>query len=171
MKISVFGMGYVGVVSAACLSADGNEVVGVDPNRAEVDLINRGLPPIIEKDIHEMIGASVSAGRLRGTTDVGDAVRSTEISLICVGTSFQLNGNLDLSFVRRVCEEIGRVLKDVAEFHVVVVRSTMLPGSTRGTVIPTLEAASGKRALSIWGCQCSTRSCPRISAKSRWASR
>lgn len=146
MNISIFGLGYVGAVSAGCLAADGHTVIGVDPNATKVDLINRGLAPIVEKDIGEMIAASVAQGRLRATTSVRDAVQGSELSLICVGTPSQLNGNLDLSYVRRVCEEIGAALRDKAGFHVVVARSTMLPGSMRNVVIPTLEQASGKRA-------------------------
>jgi GDP-mannose 6-dehydrogenase len=146
MKISIFGLGYVGAVSAGCLATDGHEVVGVDPNRTKVDLINAGKTPIIEKDIGEMIAAAVAAGRLRATTDVRQAVMDTDISLICVGTPSQLNGNLDLSYVRRVCEEIGGALRDKSTFHVVVARSTMLPGSMRNVVIPTLESYSGKQA-------------------------
>lgn len=146
MKISIFGLGYVGAVSAGCLASEGHAVVGVDPNRTKVDLINQGTAPIVEKDIGEMIAAAVAAGRLRATTSIIDAVHDTEMSLICVGTPSQLNGNLDLSFVRRVCEDIGAALRDKAGFHVVVARSTMLPGSMRNVVIPTLEAASGKKA-------------------------
>ncbi len=146
MKISIFGLGYVGAVSAGCLATDGHEVVGVDPNKTKVDLINEGKTPIIEKDIGEMIAAAVAAGRLRATTDVRQAVMDTDISLICVGTPSQLNGNLDLSYVRRVCEEIGGALRDKSAFHVVVARSTMLPGSMRNVVIPTLESYSGKQA-------------------------
>lgn len=146
MNISIFGLGYVGAVSAGCLASEGHMVVGVDPNATKVDLINRGLAPIVEKDIGEMIADSVAAGRLRATTSVKDAVQSSDLSLICVGTPSQLNGNLDLSYVRRVCEEIGQALRDKTSFHVVVARSTMLPGSMRNVVIPTLEQASGKRA-------------------------
>jgi GDP-mannose 6-dehydrogenase len=146
MKISVFGLGYVGAVSAGCLAKDGHEVVGVDPNPTKVDLINRGVTPIIEKDIGEMIAAGVAAHRLRATASVREAVLATDLSLVCVGTPSQLNGNLDLSYVRRVCEEIGAALRDKAGFHVVVARSTMLPGTMRQVVIPTLEQASGKTA-------------------------
>ncbi len=146
MKISIFGLGYVGAVSAGCLSSDGHEVIGVDPNGVKVDLINRGMSPIIEKDIGEMIAASVQAGRLRATTDVGEAVMASDLSLICVGTPSQLNGNLDLSHVRKVCEEVGTALAEKAGFHVVVARSTMLPGSMRTVVIPTLEEFSGKKS-------------------------
>ncbi|MBA5637145.1 UDP-glucose/GDP-mannose dehydrogenase family protein [Duganella sp. LX20W] len=146
MKISIFGLGYVGAVSAGCLATDGHEVIGVDPNRTKVDLINQGVTPIIEKDIGEMIATTVKAGRLRATIDVRDAVMGSDMSLICVGTPSQLNGNLDLSAVRKVCEQIGAAIKDKASFHVVVARSTMLPGSMSSVVIPTLEAASGKKA-------------------------
>lgn len=146
MRISIFGLGYVGAVAAGCLSRDGNEIIGVDPARVKVDLINKGQTPVIEQDIGEMIATAVRAGRLRATTDVVAAVRETEMSMICVGTPSQLNGNLDLRYVRHVCEEIGAGLRDKAEFHVVVARSTMLPGSMRDLVIPTLEKYSGKRA-------------------------
>lgn len=151
MKISIFGMGYVGAVSAGCLANDGHEVIGVDPNQTKVDLINKGLTPIIEKDIGEMVAANAASGRLRATTDVGAAVRGSDISLICVGTPSQLNGNLDLSYVRRVCEEIGAAIKEKSGFHVVVARSTMLPGSMRNVVIPTLEQYSGKVAGKDFG--------------------
>lgn len=146
MKISIFGLGYVGAVSAGCLATDGHQVVGLDPNQTKVDLINQGVTPIIEKDIGDMIASAVNSGHLRATTDVREAVMNSDISLICVGTPSQLNGNLDLSYVRRVCEEIGSALKKKDSFHVVVGRSTMLPGSMRSMVIPTLEASSGKRA-------------------------
>lgn len=146
MKISIFGLGYVGAVSAGCLARDGHEVIGVDPNPTKVDLINHGKTPIIEAEIGEMIATAVQAGTLSATTSVREAVSGSEISLICVGTPSQLNGNLDLSFVRRVCEEIGAALKEKDEFHVVVARSTMLPGSMRNIVIPALEQASGKVA-------------------------
>ena len=146
MKISIFGLGYVGAVSAGCLASDGHEVIGVDPNKTKVDLINQGTTPIIEKDIGEMIAATVKSGHLRATADVRDAVFGSDMSLICVGTPSQLNGNLDLSHVRKVCQEIGSAIADKDTFHVVVARSTMLPGSMRSLVIPTLEAASGKVA-------------------------
>ena len=146
MKISIFGLGYVGAVSAGCLATDGHEVIGVDPNRTKVELINQGTTPIIEKDIGEMIAATVNSGHLRATADVRDAVFGSDMSLICVGTPSQLNGNLDLSHVRKVCQEIGAAIAEKDTFHVVVARSTMLPGSMRSLVIPTLEAASGKVA-------------------------
>ena len=146
MRISIFGLGYVGAVSAGCLASDGHEVVGVDPNPTKVDLINKGVTPIIEKDIGEMIATAVAAGRLRATASVQEAVLASDMSLVCVGTPSQLNGNLDLSYVRRVCEEIGGALRHKNSFHVVVARSTMLPGSMRNVVIPSLEQASRKTA-------------------------
>jgi len=146
VKISIFGLGYVGAVSAGCLASDGHEVVGVDPNPTKVALINKGITPIIEKDIGEMIATAVAAGRLRATGSVHEAVMASDLSLVCVGTPSQLNGNLDLSYVRRVCEEIGGALRQKNSFHVVVARSTMLPGSMRSVVIPSLEQASGKTA-------------------------
>jgi GDP-mannose 6-dehydrogenase len=128
MKISVFGLGYVGTVSAACLAKAGHHVVGVDPNETKVNLINEGKSPMIEKDIAEIIASSIASGHLSATTDSARAVAETDISLICVGTPSQLNGNLDRSYVRRVCEDIGAALASKDSFHVVVARSTMLPG-------------------------------------------
>lgn len=151
MKISIFGMGYVGAVSAGCLAAEGHEVIGLDLNQTKVDLINQGISPIIEKDIHGMIARAAAAGRLRATMDVGEAVRGSDMSLICVGTPSQLNGNLDLSYVRRVCEQIGSAIRDKEGFHVVVARSTMLPGSMRHVVIPSLERCSGRKAGTDFG--------------------
>ena len=151
MRISIFGLGYVGAVSAACLAKEGHEIVGVDPNRSKVDLINQGKTPIIEKDIGELIAVTVGQGNLRATTEVDDAIATTEMSLICVGTPSQLNGSLDLKYVRRVCEEIGASLKDKNDYHVVVARSTMLPGSMRLVVLPSLEQTSGKVAGKDFG--------------------
>ncbi len=146
MKISIFGLGYVGAVSAGCLAKDGHTVIGVDPYKPKIDLINSGQTPVIEKDIGEIIEKAVANGLLSATQDIKQAVFDSEISLICVGTPSQLNGSLDLKYVRKVCEEIGAALCDKNEFHVVVARSTMLPGSMNSVVIPTLEEASGKKA-------------------------
>ncbi len=146
MRISVFGLGYVGAVAAGCLARDGHKVIGVDPNATKVALINEGKTPIIEKDIGEIVEAAVADGKLSATTDYVDAIANTELSLVCVGTPSQINGSLDLSYVRFVCEQIGKVLKEKDAHHVVVIRSTLLPGSMRGLVIPTLEEFSGKAA-------------------------
>jgi len=146
MKISIFGLGYVGAVSAGCLAKEGHRIIGVDPNQTKVDIINSGKTPIIEDAIGEIIEEAVYAKLLSATTSVGEAILASEMSLICVGTPSQFNGSLDLSYVRRVCEQIGQVLASKESFHVVVVRSTMLPGSMRSLVIPTLEESSGKVA-------------------------
>lgn len=146
MRISIFGLGYVGTVSAGCFAHDGHEVVGVDPVNTKVDLINGGLSPIVEVDISEIIAAAARSGKLRATSDPTQAIRDTELSFICVGTPSQANGNLDLRYIRRICEQIGAALKDKSDHHVVVVRSTILPGTMRKIVIPTLEETSGKKA-------------------------
>ncbi len=146
IAVSVFGLGYVGCVSAACFAREGHTVIGVDVARAKVELINAGTSPIVEEGIAELIAAQVASGRLRATTDVVEAVRATSISLICVGTPSRKNGALDLRYVERVCEEIGAALRDSDSFHVIVIRSTVLPGTVHGVVVPALERTSGKRA-------------------------
>ena len=151
MKIAVFGLGYVGAVSAACLARDGHDVIGVDPNETKVDLVNQGKSPIIEHGVQEIIEAAVTAGKLRAVTDAGQAVRESELSLVCVGTPSEANGSLSLKFVRQVCEEIGTALALVDAFHTVVIRSTILPGTMRNTVIPILETASGLTAGKDFG--------------------
>ena len=146
MKISIFGLGYVGAVSAGCLAKGGHEIVGVDPNETKVKLINQGETPVIEKDIGDIISTAVANNKLRAIMDVYEAIIETEMSLICVGTPSQNNGNLDLTYVKTVCEEIGSALRNKQDFHIVVTRSTMLPGSMISTVIPVLENTSGKKA-------------------------
>jgi GDP-mannose 6-dehydrogenase len=141
----------VGAVSAGCLARDGHEVTGVDPERNKVELINAGRSPIIEKDIGSIIAEQVAAGRLRATTDLAAAVRHTDLSLVCVGTPSLANGGIDLKYVRRVCVEIGRTLATHQGAPVIVMRSTMLPGTMRDVVIPTLEKFSGKRAGDEFG--------------------
>ena len=145
MKISIMGLGYVGAVSAGCLAKEGHEVIGVDPQQTKVDLINAGKSPIIEKDIGEIIQQAVATGKLRATTDVAEAVKHTDLSLVCVGTPSLGNGHIDLKYVRRVCEQIGEGLREHPG-HTVVIRSTLLPGSMKGVVIPALEEASGLKA-------------------------
>jgi GDP-mannose 6-dehydrogenase len=151
LKISVFGLGYVGTVSAGCLACDGHEVVGVDPVPTKVDLINRGQSPIVETEVGEIIAATTKSGRLRATSDPSQAIRETELSFICVGTPSLANGNLDLRYIRRICEDIGEALKGKNEHHTVVIRSTILPGTMREIVIPTLEKFSGKKAGCAFG--------------------
>ena len=111
MKISIMGLGYVGAVAAGCLAKEGHEVIGVDPERAKVDLINEGRSPIIEKDLGEIIAEQVKAGRLHAATVVEDAVRHTDIVFVCVGTPSQPNGGIDLRYIRKVCSEIGQALR------------------------------------------------------------
>lgn len=151
MNISVFGLGYVGAISAACLSKDGHTVIGVDSEPRKVEMINAGKCPVIEKEADTIIEKSVAEGRLSATTDVFRAVASTQVSLVCVGTPNNPNGSLDLTHVQRVAEEIGFCLRRKEDFHVVVMRSTMLPGSISNLVIPTLEKFSGKKAGQDFG--------------------
>ncbi len=146
MRISIFGMGYVGTVSAGCLARDGHEVIGVDPVSAKVDLINAGQSPIIEAEIDRIIRATVKSGNLRATSDQDQAIRESELSFVCVGTPSQINGNLDLTYMRRVCELIGDALRNKPTRHTVVIRSTILPGTMHKMVIPVLEEHSGKKA-------------------------
>jgi GDP-mannose 6-dehydrogenase len=146
LRISIFGLGYVGTVSAGCLAHDGHEVIGVDPVRTKVELINAGHSPIIEADIAEIIASTVRLGRLRATEDQDQAIRDTELSFVCVGTPSQTNGNLDLRYIRRVCELIGQALRNKPTRHTVVIRSTILPGTMHQIVIPVLEECSGKKA-------------------------
>jgi GDP-mannose 6-dehydrogenase len=145
MNVSVFGLGYVGSVSAASFAADGHDVVGVDVNPDKAASVNEGRSPIVEKGLPELIAESVSRGALRATTSTTDAIAATDLSLICVGTPSRRNGSLDLSYLERVCEQIGEALRDKDSYHVVVVRSTVLPGTTHDVVIPALERASGKQ--------------------------
>lgn len=146
MKISIFGLGYVGTVSAGCLANDGHQIVGVDPVPAKVDLINRGQSPIIEAEISEIVADSVRDGRLCATSDSSQAIHETDLSFICVGTPSQANGNLDLQYIRRICEQIGEALKAKSVRHTIVIRSTILPGTMKKIVIPVLEQSSGKKA-------------------------
>ena len=151
MKISVFGIGYVGCVSAACFAHEGHDVIGVDVNPSKVEMINQGNSPIVEPGIAELMQEAVNVQRLRATTSVNDAVSQSEVSLVCVGTPSNPNGSLDLSYITRVSEEIGAALKTKQGRHVVVMRSTMLPGTIEGVVVPALESTSGKKAGTDFG--------------------
>lgn len=143
--VSVCGLGYVGAVTAACLAERGFLVTGVDVSPHKVDAINAGSAPIIEAEISELIHNNVAAKRLTATTDLPHAIRTTQATLVCVGTPSQSNGGLDLTYVRRVAEEIGSALRDKDAYHTVIVRSTVLPGTTEDVVLPILERASGKQ--------------------------
>ena len=144
--LSVFGLGYVGCVSSACFAKEGHDVIGVDVSPLKVEMINSGRPTIVEIGIGELVADMVASGRLSATTDAADAVRRSDVSLICVGTPSRANGSIDLRYVERVCEEIGAAIGAKTTKHVVVVRSTVLPGTIERLVIPTLERASGKKA-------------------------
>jgi GDP-mannose 6-dehydrogenase len=146
MKLSVFGIGYVGCVSAACFASAGHDVTGVDLNATKVAIINSGKSPIVEAGVDELIATMVAAKQLRATTDSLQAVLNSDVSLVCVGTPSNANGSLDLDHVKHVCEEIGDALKQKSERHTVVIRSTMLPGTIESLVVPTLEKRSGKQA-------------------------
>ena len=146
MRVAVIGLGYVGSVSAACLANAGHRVLGADPNEAKVSPINDGRSPVTEQGLDELVSAEVAAGRLQATSDTAEAVAQAEISLVCVGTPSRPDGSLDLTGIERVCGEIGAGLARRQGYHVVVFRSTVLPGTTRNFIRPRLEAASGKTA-------------------------
>jgi GDP-mannose 6-dehydrogenase len=146
MNISVFGLGYVGTVCAACLARDGHTVVGVDVNQGKVDAINAGVAPIVEPDIVDLVKEARVQGRLSATTSSAEGIRASDITFVCVGTPSQANGSLDLTYLRRVCEDIGTALRDKASSHLVVLRSTMLPGTSEDVLLPILERSSGKGA-------------------------
>jgi len=151
VKISVLGLGYVGTVVAGCLARAGHEVIGIDTELRKVELVNAGKSPIIEKEIGQIIAQQVEAGRLSASTEVTVAVQQSDLILVCVGTPSRSNGDIDLRHVRRVCEQIGAALRTHPGAPVVVVRSTLLPGTMRELVIPTLEASSGRQAGSDFG--------------------
>ncbi|MBV8404238.1 MAG: UDP-glucose/GDP-mannose dehydrogenase family protein [Gammaproteobacteria bacterium] len=146
MKIAVFGLGYVGVVSAACLARDGHNVIGIDPNTVKVDFLRQAKSPIVEPGLEQLIGAAVAAGRFVASSDYAAAVAQSEILLVCVGTPGQANGSLDLTYVRRVVQQIGEQLATSDGYRVVVIRSTLLPGSMQSVVIPLLEEFSRGKA-------------------------
>lgn len=144
MKISIFGLGYVGSVSAACLAGKDNHVIGVDSNQKKVDMINAGKALIIEPGLTELTANVVANGYLRATIDVNDAILNSSVSFICVETPSKKSNDLDLQYVKRVCTDIGHILKEKNEYHILIFRSTMFPGSIRNVVIPLLEHYSDK---------------------------
>jgi len=145
-RVSVFGLGYVGAVTAACLAHKGHRVIGVDVNPGKVEVLESGQAPVLEPGLDQLVSEAHKAGRLHATTDLFRAVDQSEISFLCVGTPSLRNGRLDLSSVERSCEEVGRALRSKKEFHWVVLRSTVLPGTAKSLAIPTIESASRKRA-------------------------
>lgn len=145
MNISIFGLGYVGIVTAACLSKIGNNVIGADINKDKVDMMNNGIPPIIENDLPELLEDGKRKGLISATASTMEAIHNTELSIICVGTPSMDNGNLNTRFIENVAREIGVCLKEKSRSHILVFRSTMLPGTMRKTVIPLLEEYSWKK--------------------------
>ena len=143
MNISIFGLGYVGCVSLGCLAKNGHQVIGVDVNPVKIQLINQGKPTIIEKEIDELISENWEQGRIRATQDYAEAVRKTELSILCVGTPSTPEGHLDLSAIYESAKQIGEALKAKTQFHTVVIRSTVLPGTNR-KVGEIIEEQSGK---------------------------
>ena len=144
MKVAVFGLGYVGCVSAACLAERGHDVVGVDVSSRKVELVAEGRSPVLEPGLPELVAEQVAAGRLRATTEPGEALAQAEISMICVGTPSSRGGGQDLQALERVARSIGEQLPKGGPRHTVVVRSTVLPGTTEGTVVPRVVSASGR---------------------------
>lgn len=151
MRISVFGIGYVGAVTSACLSDSGHTVVAVDTNPVKVEYLHAGRTPIVETGLQELITKAVKKGRLTATLDAEDAVLNTDISLICVGTPSEKDGSLNLSYVKSLCATIGKALASKDSYHTVVLRSTMLPGSAMNVVLPILERESGKKSGKDFG--------------------
>ncbi len=144
------GLGYVGCVSAACLAASGHRVIGVDVNPVKVESIRAGLSPIVERGLGELIAEQVASGCLIATTSTREAVAASNLSLVCVGTPSRSNGSLDLTYLENVCREIGEALAELDRDrpsdtppHLVIIRSTMVPGTVEKTVVPALEASSG----------------------------
>lgn len=144
MKISIFGLGYVGCVTGTCLAASGHQVIGVDPNKVKVDMINNGIPSIIEKGLKEILEKVIKKRNFNATTDTNFAINESEIAFICVGTPSRSNGSIDLKFIKRVSEHIGGALKDKKEYFVVGIRSTVFPGTVEGVFIPIIENHSKK---------------------------
>ena len=149
--ISVFGIGYVGIVSAACLAEDGHDVIAVDIDPAKVAAVNRGLSPIVEAGLDEILQRNVAAGRLRATTDATEAVLNSDISFVCVGTPSAHDGSIGLTYVKSACEIIGKAIAGKGAFHSVVVRSTIVPGTMDAVCVPMLEEASGLEAGTGFG--------------------
>ena len=151
MRISVIGIGYVGAVTSACLCDTGHSVIAVDKDPVRIKCLNEGRAPIIETDLENLIQKHTSSGALTATLDMKHAILNTETSLICVGTPSNEDGSLDLRFVKAVCAEIGEVLKNKDEYHTIVLRSTMVPGTAMDVCLPILEKASGKKAGKDFG--------------------
>lgn len=145
MKISIFGLGYVGAVSLACLARDGHDVIGVDIDPTKLNLIREGKTPVVEEGMVDLMQQVVASGRVTVTDDVRQAVRDSDMSLICVGTPSAPNGSQDQGAVLRIAEDLGAALRDKSDAHVFVFRSTLVPGTVEDTLKPIIERASGKK--------------------------
>jgi GDP-mannose 6-dehydrogenase len=145
LSVSIFGLGYVGSVSAACFASMGHKVIGVDVSRAKVEMLDSGRTPIIEARMSELVAEAKKRGLLRATTDATEAVLNSDVSFVCVGTPSLKNGKLDLSHIENVAREIGTAIRQKKAPHVFVLRSTVLPGTTETVVLPILEQESGKK--------------------------
>jgi len=145
VNISIFGLGYVGAVSLACLARDGHRVIGVDVDQAKLDLISSGKTPVVEEGMVELMASVARAGRVAVSRDVRAAVRDTELSLVCVGTPSAPNGSQDQTAIQRIARELGEAIRDKREPHVVVFRSTLVPGTVEDVLRPIIESASGKK--------------------------
>ena len=135
MNISIFGLGYVGCVGAACCAKLGHHVIGNDVSENKVNLINQGKPTIIEADIEELVKEAHDNGRLEATTDYLYAVKNTDVSFVCVGTPSSKDGHLNLNYIYRVAQQIGEGIKLKDGFHIVAIRSTVLPGTKLSTTV------------------------------------
>ncbi|WP_374681044.1 nucleotide sugar dehydrogenase [Accumulibacter sp.] len=145
MKISIFGLGYVGAVSLACLTRDGHEVIGVDIDATKLDLIMAGKTPVVEEGMVDLMAAAAASGRVAVTTDAQRAVLDSEISLVCVGTPSAANGSQDQGAILRLAEEMGRAIAGKSAPHIVVLRSTLVPGTVEDVLRPIIEKHSGKK--------------------------
>lgn len=145
-RIAVFGLGYVGCVSAACFADRGHEVVGVDVSASKVEMVNAGRTPVVEERIGDLIAEVVGSGALRATTDAQGAIAATDVALVCVGTPSDASGGLSTAYLERVAEQIGEALRGLGRRYTVVLRSTMIPGTCEDLLLPILEERSGLRA-------------------------
>lgn len=151
MNVSIFGLGYVGAVTAGCLARNGHTVIGVDPDQRKLEFIRAGKAPILEEGVDELIAEAVQSGRLTVTDDCADAIARTDISLVCVGTPSAPDGSLGTIYVTKVCDEIGAAIHAKGRFHTVVIRSTVAPGTTLGLLRPILEQRAGGPAGQAFG--------------------
>ena len=151
VRVSVFGIGYTGTVSAACLAEQGHEVIAVDIDPAKVEAINEGKSPIVEEGLAELVSSNRKDGRLSATTDIAAAVASSDVSIVCVGTPSEPNGAIGLSQVKALCTAIGKAIAEKPDFHSIVMRSTLVPGTMETVCVPELERASGLVAGKTFG--------------------